>query len=245
MIDIHCHLLPGIDDGASSLEQSLHMARLAVEEGITHAVLTPHICPGRWENTTAIIASATETFRHALAGEGIPLQVEYAAEVRISDQIFSLLAADDIPFLGEWEGYRVMLLEFPHTHILPGTDKLVDWLIRQGIRPLIAHPERNRELMQKPDKLRPLLDKGCLAQLTCASITGRFGADARAAAEYYIRENLITLIASDAHNTSTRPPAMAAAREAIGELVGEDVATRLAIEAPARLVSARFATAEA
>ena len=243
MIDVHCHLLPGIDDGAASLEQSLHMARLAVEEGITHAVLTPHICPGRWENTAAIIAAATEDFRAALAGEGIPLQVGYAAEVRISDQIFSLLAADHIPFLGEWEGRKVMLLEFPHTHILPGTDKLVDWLIRQGIRPMIAHPERNRELMQKPDKLRPLLDKGCLAQLTAASITGRFGSEARATAEYYIRENLITLIASDAHNTSTRPPVMAAAREAIGKLAGEDVAIRLSIDAPRQLVAARFGAA--
>lgn len=240
MIDIHCHLLPDIDDGASSLDDSLQMARLAVEEGITHAVLTPHITPGRWENTRAIIAAATNAFRQALEEEGIPLQVDYAAEVRISDQIFSLLAADQIPFLGEWEGYRVMLLEFPHTHILPGTDKLVDWLIRQGIRPLIAHPERNRELMQKPDKLRPLLDKGCLAQLTGASITGRFGAEARTAAEYYIREDLITLIASDAHNTSTRPPAMAAARAAIASLVGEEAATRLAIDAPAQLVSNRF-----
>lgn len=240
MIDIHCHLLPGIDDGASTMEQSLHMARLAVEEGITRAVLTPHICPGRWDNTSAVIADATEAFRQALAKEGIPLRVDYAAEVRISDQIFSQLGAGDIPFVGEWEGYKVMLLEFPHTHILPGTDKLVDWLLRQGIRPLIAHPERNRELMLQPDKLRPLLDKGCLAQLTGASITGRFGAEARAAAEYYIREGLITFIASDAHNTSTRRPAMAAAREAVRELVGDEVATRLVVEAPRQLVTPLF-----
>lgn len=240
MIDLHCHLLPGIDDGAATLEQSLQMARLAVAEGITHAVLTPHICPGRWENTSAIIAAATAAFREALALEGIPLQVEYAAEVRISDQIFELLATDNIPFLGEWDGDRVMLLEFPHTHILPGTDKLVDWLIRQGIRPLIAHPERNRELMQQPDKLKPLLDKGCLTQLTGASLTGRFGADAQAAAEYYVRNNMITLVASDAHNTSTRPPAMAAARDRITALVGADIATRLALEAPAKLAAGRF-----
>lgn len=240
MIDIHCHLLPGIDDGSSSIEQSLQMARLAVVDGITHAILTPHINPGRWDNSAEGIAAATQLFRTALASENIPLQVGFAAEVRISDLIFQQLEKGQIPFLGEIEGYRVMLLEFPHSHVVPGTDKLVDWLIRNKIRPLIAHPERNRELMQTPEKLLPLIDQGCLAQVTGSSLTGRFGDASTVAAEYFIRKQVISFVASDAHNTSTRAPAMAAARQIIERMVGSDVATRLTVDAPRQLVAAQF-----
>ncbi|KJS08349.1 MAG: hypothetical protein VR73_05880 [Gammaproteobacteria bacterium BRH_c0] len=241
MIDIHCHLLPGIDDGSSSIEQSLQMAKLAVADGITHAILTPHINPGRWDNSTALIAAATEAFRAALGAENIALQLGFAAEVRISDQIFQQLDNGQIPFLGELDGYQVMLLEFPHSHIVPGTGKLVDWLIRHRIRPLIAHPERNRELMQSPEKLLPLIDQGCLAQVTGASLTGRFGEGSSAAAEFYIRKQVISYVASDAHNTSTRPPAMAAARQIIASMVGADIATRLTVDAPRQLVASQFA----
>ena len=139
MIDIHCHLLPGIDDGATDMAQSLAMARLAVADGISHAVLTPHIQPGRWDNSAQAIAAATAALRAALGREGIPLKLGFAAEVRLSDQIFQQLEEGIIPFLGESDGSKVMLLEFPHTHILPGTDKLVTWLLRNGIRPLFLY----------------------------------------------------------------------------------------------------------
>lgn len=240
MIDIHCHLLPGVDDGPATLAQSLAMARLAVKEGITHAILTPHINPERWHNSAASIAAATGLFRAALVRAGIALQVGHAAEVRISDQIFQQLERGEIPFLGEAEGYQVMLLEFPHSHIIPGTDNLVAWLIRNGIRPLIAHPERNRELMKTPEKLLGMIDQGCLAQVTAASLTGRFGAASSTAAAYYVRRGVVSFIASDAHNTSTRPPAMAGARDIIEKLCGPDMAAKLTLDMPMQLVAAQF-----
>ena len=242
MIDIHCHLLPGIDDGATDMAQSLAMARLAVADGISHAVLTPHIQPGRWDNSAQAIAAATAALRAALGREGIPLKLGFAAEVRLSDQIFQQLEEGIIPFLGESDGSKVMLLEFPHTHILPGTDKLVTWLLRNGIRPLIAHPERNREIIQDPRKLAPFIAQGCLAQLTGASLTGRFGEGARQAAAFFIREAQVDYLASDAHNTSTRPPAMADARDIITRLAGEDRAQALTIDNPRRLVAHLFET---
>jgi protein-tyrosine phosphatase len=244
VIDIHCHLLPGIDDGSPDLAQSLAMARMAVADGITRAVLTPHIQPGRWDNSAQGIAAATNALRAALAREGIALELGFAAEVRLSDQIFRQLEEGLIPFLGDSEGSKVMLLEFPHSHILPGTDKLVAWLLRNGIRPLIAHPERNREIIQDPRKLAPFIDQGCLAQLTGASLTGRFGEGARQAAEYFLREGQVSYLASDAHNTSTRPPAMAEARRIIARLVGEETAEALAFGNPRQLVAHQFASSD-
>lgn len=236
MIDIHCHLLPGIDDGSSTLEESLQMARMAVADGITHAVLTPHLNPGRWDNSAANIAAATQALRAALAAEAIPLSLGFAAEVRISDQIFQQLDNGDIPFLGELDGDRVILLEFPHDHIIPGTPNLIAWLVRNGIRPVIAHPERNREFMQTPDKLLPMIDQGSLVQITACSLTGRFGAATTAVAEYYIRKGLASFVASDAHNTSTRPPLISAACQIIDKLVGPREAIRLTQEMPEKLL---------
>ncbi len=238
MIDIHCHLLPGIDDGANTMAQSLDMARLAVAEGITRIVVTPHINPGRWNNDRLSIATATEAFKQCLAQDNIPLEVDFAAEVRVSDQIPRQIEAEEIPFLGNLDGYKVMLLEFPHRHLVPGTDNLVRWLVRNGIRPLIAHPERNAELVRTPDKLLPLIDLGCLAQITAASLTGRFGEGPAATAHHYLGEGVVSFLASDAHNTSTRPPAMAEARDMVANLLGDDIATGITVTMPRLLVGA-------
>src|SRR5690606_18455305 len=113
-----------------------------------------------------------------------------------------------------------------------------------GIRPLIAHPERNREIIQDPRKLAPFIDQGCLAQLTGASLTGRFGEGARQAAEYFLREGQVSYLASDAHNTSTRPPAMAEARRIIARLVGEETAEALAFGNPLQLVAHQVASSD-
>lgn len=240
MIDIHCHLLPGIDDGARNLEESLSMARMAVADGITHAIMTPHIHPGRWENTAAGIASETEGFRRALAREGVPLAIGFAAEVRLSDEIFQQLERDEIPFLGEFEGFKIMLLEFPHSHIIPGSEKLVDWLLRNGIRPLLAHPERNKEMMAAPARLKSFLEQGCLAQVTSGSLIGRFGEKAQRAALYFLEHNQIDIVASDAHNLSARTPAIAEAMAMISGIAGEERARKLVTETPWRLVANQF-----
>ena len=140
MIDLHCHLLPGIDDGPDTLEQSLELCRIAVADGISHAVVTPHIHPGRWENTRASIQHRCQALREALADSNIPLQLGFAAEVRLTDQIMQQIADNEIPFYGEVDGYRIMLLEFPHGHMIPGSETLAQWLLNQGIRPLTASP---------------------------------------------------------------------------------------------------------
>jgi protein-tyrosine phosphatase len=222
------------------MENSLAMARIAVADGITHAVMTPHIHPGRWDNTTAIIAEITRQFAQALRHENIKLRIGFAAEVRLSDMIFQQLERGDIPFLGCLEGFNIMLLEFPHSHIIPGSEKLVAWLIRNNIRPVIAHPERNKEIMSAPERLKPFLDQGCLSQVTAGSLSGRFGENARRAALYFIDNHQVGFIASDAHNLSSRPPAIAEAQSIIAARVGEDVARALVVDMPWKIAASQF-----
>jgi protein-tyrosine phosphatase len=227
MIDIHCHLLPGFDDGAATLDEALALARVAVADGISGCVLTPHIHPGRWENEARDIARATADFAAALEEHGIPLQLQYAAEVRLTDLIFTQLETAVLPFLGQFEGESLLLLEFPHGHVIPGSDQLVQWLRRRGIRSVLAHPERNRSIMREPALLKPFFDAGCLLQVTAASLTGGFGEAAERVALQLLDADQITFVASDAHNLKSRPPQLSRARALVAARKGEQTAQQL------------------
>ena len=239
MIDLHCHLLPGIDDGPDTPEQSLEMCRIAAADGITHAITTPHIHPGRWENTKPIIESKLEELKSALKKQDIPLQTGYAAEVRLTDQVIHQVEREEIPYLGEVDGYHIMLLEFPHGHIIPGSEKLVNWLLQRKIRPLIAHPERNKQVMRDHTLLEPFLAAGCWLQLTAGSITGNFGPAAMETAHELLRRDAVTVVATDAHNTGPRKPALKAAYDWITAEYGEQRACRLMLDTPALIASAQ------
>jgi len=143
MIDLHCHLLPGIDDGPESLDEAIGLAAHAVKSGITYAVVTPHVHIGRYENDLPSIRRDLAKFQAELDSLKIPLRLGLGGEVRLGAEVMDLVAESRIPFLGERDGYRIMLLEFPHGHIPVGADKFVAWLLKNRIRPLIAHPERN------------------------------------------------------------------------------------------------------
>ncbi len=236
MIDIHCHLLPGIDDGPETLEEALEMARIAVANGIELAHVTPHLHPGRWENDLAKITAAVETHRAALAAAGIPLELGFAAEVRLDYEILPLVEAGRVPFLGTLEGYKVMLLEFPHSHVPVGADKFVAWLLARNIRPLIAHPERNKDLMREPARIEPFLEAGCLLQITADAITGGFGELCAQRAREFLERGWVSVRASDAHDTVDRPPRIAPGRNAAAQIVGEDEAQRMTYGTPLRIV---------
>src|SRR5438045_621069 len=126
MIDLHCHFLPGIDDGAQTLADGLALAQAAVADGITYSVMTPHIDPGRYENTRSTIEKAFTDFRLALRQARVALHIGMAAEVRVSPDIVALLSQNEVPFLGELDGHRISLLELPHTQITPGSPQLMD-----------------------------------------------------------------------------------------------------------------------
>lgn len=239
MIDIHCHILPGIDDGARDVEQSLDLLRFAVEQGITHMVATPHIHAGRYENETASIRVVWGQLRQRVQAEGLPIELGMAGEVRIQPEILQSLPRGRIPFLGEVDGYRVMLLEFPHQEIPLGSDKLVRWLLSRKVRPLIAHPERNKMIMADLGHLRSLIELGCLTQVTAASVAGRFGPGAEATAAELLANDWVDVIASDSHNIKNRPPILREGLEAAQRLVG-DRAIRLVKDNPWSIVSSQF-----
>lgn len=220
MIDLHCHMLPGIDDGPKTMEQSLEMARYAVEHGTHRCVVTPHIQPGCYNNDSDNIRRIFEDFQNKLLAEDIPLQVCMAAEVRICAELPLLISQGRIPFLGQWQGKRLILLEFPHDHITVGADKLIDWLIRRDILPLIAHPERNQSVMRQPERIDPFIKKGCLLQITADSVTGLFGEVSQKLALSFIQKGKAAVVATDAHNLHKRRPSLKAAYEMLLPIIG-------------------------
>lgn len=241
MIDLHNHLLPALDDGPADMPTALAMARLAVADGISHMVCTPHIHPGRYDNDTASIRQACGRFAAALAEAAIPLRVAAAAEVRFSSELLSGVLDGSIPFLGEWQGRRVLLLEFPHGGMPFGAERLTRWLLEQDIVPLIAHPERNKGLLQQPAKLKPFIEQGCLLQLTAASVAGRFGEPARRLAHALLEQRAVAVIASDAHNLAHRPPQLTSGLAEAARILGQRDAERLVIDTPWQIVHRHFA----
>lgn len=244
MIDLHCHLLPGIDDGAPDLETALQLARLAVSEGITHLVCTPHIHPGRFDNTPESIQAALSVFRSALQAAAIPLTVAAAAEVHFDLSLMDAVPQQRVPYLGRWDGMDVVLLEFPHGYIPLGADRLTRWLIAQDVLPIIAHPERNKDVMRDLTKLQPFLNQGCLLQLTADAVAGRFGANCAAVSRRLLQERVVTILASDAHNVAHRPPSLRAGVEAAARIVGESQAEDLVHARPWTLASRHFVDAQ-
>ena len=239
MIDLHCHILPGIDDGAATLAEALELARCAVANGIRETVATPHIHPGRYENETASIQRVYLQFKAALKAHDIPLKLRMAAEVRVCPELITMLPQGKIPFLGQRDGKEVVLLELPHSHIPPGSDKLVKWLISRNILPMIAHPERNKTVMRDTSKLLPFVELGCLFQVTAGAVAGAFGPMAQDCAQWLLEEDWVTVLASDAHNLAHRPPELEPGRAQAASWVGEEKSWALVRDNPRMLLSAQ------
>lgn len=245
MIDLHCHLLPGIDDGPETLAESVALARAAVADGITVCAVTPHIHPGRYDNTRSKIEVYARAFRLALQKEAIALTVLLGAEVRVSVESLDLLTDNELPFLGEVRGARVMLLEWPHSHVPVGALPWVQRLLDHNIRPLIAHPERNKAIMAEPDALTPFLAAGCWLQLTAGSITGEFGRESQRVAHRLLDDDAVRIVASDAHNLTARPPVLSKARDYLTRRWGDDVAQDLLVNNPRQIVAKALAELQA
>lgn len=227
MIDLHSHLLPGIDDGAKHLEQALNMARQAVADGITVAVLTPHHLNGVYRNGAREVRDHCAALRNHLAEQGIRLEIHPGAECHLVPELPEALAAGDAMTLAD-RG-RAVLVELP-VHTVPrGATEILEEIIGLGLQPVIAHPERNAVLAGDPGQLAEWIDMGCLGQVTAQSCTGRFGAGVRDAARVMVRRGLIHFVASDAHRDHRRIPELSAGRlaiegwtcRAVGELLSE------------------------
>ena len=236
MIDLHCHYLPGVDDGPPEAEEALALVRAAVANGITAAALTPHIHPRRYPNSKTRLLHTFIRFQELVKKRDIPLRLFLAGEVRVSAESLDLFEQDEIPFLGEVDGYKVVLLEFPHDTVPVGSEQFMTKLLRMKVRPLIAHPERNKQIMSDPERIRPFVDMGCWLQLTAGSLTGAFGKPAKKVATKLLEQELAWIIATDSHNMEHRPPDLAQGRDVIAEIVGNRMAQRMVETRPARIL---------
>jgi protein-tyrosine phosphatase len=228
--DIHCHLLPDLDDGASGWEESLHMAEMAVADGIATIVATPHQLGNYSKNTGTAIRAQTARFQEALDHRGLPLRVLPGADVRIEPELVGKLRAGEILSLADRR--RHVLLELPHDVYAP-LDRLLDELQAIGIVGILSHPERNQGILSRPDVLPRLIERGCLLQVTATSLTGLFGARIRRFAESIIRQGMAHFVATDAHGVASRPPLLQDAFQRVAELAGADAAIVLCCHNPA------------
>jgi protein-tyrosine phosphatase len=212
VIDLHCHLLPGIDDGPQSTEGSLALARLAVEWGTRTIVATPHVS-WRYGNDSATIARLTQGTASAIGEAGLALDVVPGAELAMT-RMPELDASERSALLlgdGPW-----LLLECPFSAVLTGLEQLVVELEGEGHRIVIAHPERCQAFHRDTGLLERLVDDGALVSITAASLVGGFGERVRRFALDLVDAELVHNVASDAHDAMTRPPSIAAELEQAG-----------------------------
>ncbi|WP_283153404.1 tyrosine-protein phosphatase [Guptibacillus hwajinpoensis] len=217
MIDIHCHILPGIDDGARDLNDSLEMARQAQSQGITQIVASPHHKNGSYDNNLQDILTEVNLLNKELVREGIDLEILPGQEVRIYGEMEEDL---DVDLLTVNNSGVYMLIEFPSSHLPRYANKLLFDLQLKGIVPIIVHPERNREIMEDSSKLYRLIKEGSLSQVTASSVTGRMGKKIKKFSLDLLSHNLAHFVASDSHNTTTRPFDLRDAYETVEKELG-------------------------
>ncbi|WP_286230079.1 tyrosine-protein phosphatase [Neobacillus mesonae] len=200
MIDIHCHILPGVDDGAQTMEDSITMAKQAAKEGIHTIIATPHL-NHQYDNRKQAIVEKVDAVNLALKQEGVNLIILPGQEPRIYGEIIEDYEKNEIQTLN---GSRYVFIEFPSNHVPMYSEKLLFDLQVKGLTPVIVHPERNSELIEHPDVLYNLVEKGALTQVTASSLCGYFGKKIKIFSEQLIEANLTHFIASDAHNVVNR-----------------------------------------
>jgi len=235
VIDLHSHILPGVDDGARTIEDSVEMCRLAVAAGTTTIVATPHMLHPQHHVPGPVAQQKVEEVRAALAAARVPIEVVLAGEIHWSVDVPAGLASGDLLPLSPTRKY--ILFELPSSHV-PTAFREVCWQFHlAGIYPVLAHPERNMEFCEHPDRLEAFHDAGILMQVTAMSLTGDFGRRARKISERWLEQGLVDLIASDGHSCRSRRPTMDAAAKVVRKISGPTAEEWLTHEAPRRVLA--------
>lgn len=233
MVDIHCHILPGIDDGSKSWEMTAEMCRMAVQDGITHIVATPH------SNDTW--AYNRERFAEMLghlhdAGDG-KLTFSLGCDFHFSRQ--NIQDAVENPRRFTIGDTQYLLIEFSDSGIPPSVTQDILSIRSSGMIPIITHPERNQPLLKKPEQVLDLVEQGCLVQVTANSLTGAWGKRSQTMAEWLLKQGAVHVIASDAHDPVRRRPIMSEARDAVAAMVGTEAAEALVTHNPGAIVEGK------
>jgi protein-tyrosine phosphatase len=222
MIDLHCHILPNVDDGPNSLAESIEMAKLAVSEGIKTIIATPHHRNENYENHFETVFRKVEELNAELKKQQIDLTVYAGQEPRIFGEMIDGLLNSEVGIINQRGDRKYVLVELPSGHVPRYTGQLLFDMQLKGYIPVIVHPERNSEIIENPEVLYQLVKKGALTQVTASSVSGHFGKTIRKFSLQLIEANLTHFIASDAHNTTSRGFRMVEAFETVQKKFGED-----------------------
>jgi protein-tyrosine phosphatase len=260
MIDLHNHILPGLDDGPRTLEETIEMCRISYRDGIRTIVATPHTLNSVYETSRSTILAKVrelngaikekllETRRPGSPGpEPLPesaspmnLKIIPGADVHLSEELLSQRNQDKITTIAD--GGKFLLIEFPFGGVPHRAEAILFDLLVRGITPIISHPERNLEIARSPQRYRDMVQMGCLGQITAGSLMGGFGRDAGQAAENLLRKNLVHFIASDAHSANGRPPVLSDAVREAAKIVGKEQARKMVTEYPQAILEGRRPT---
>jgi protein-tyrosine phosphatase len=217
MIDIHAHLLPGIDDGPKTLEESIAMAKLAAAEGVRSIIATPHSSDGRYNSVPELVRKAVIDLNDALKKEQVDLIVYSGQEVRFNRFLLDDLVNGRLLTL---HNSMYLLIELPPKFLQNEVLELIHELQMINMVPIIAHPERNPSIINRQDLLHRMVERGALSQVNAPSVTGRNGAKIRRAALRLFEQQLVHFIASDAHDTRLRLPGLTDAYETLIHFIG-------------------------
>ncbi len=232
MIDIHCHILPGMDDGPASLEESLKMCKIAYNDGIRIIVATPHTLNGLYLNGKEEIRNLVEILN---SKTDIDIKILPGADVHISPDIPELIEDGNIMTIND--NMRYILIEFPYMNVPQNIDRFLFSLKKRGITPIITHPERNLAIQRDIKIMYELLKMGALSQITGMSITGDFGRDVRVCAENLLTHNLVHIISSDAHSQDLRPPILSKGFSSASRIVGRELALKMVKDNPFAVIN--------
>ena len=231
MVDIHCHILPGVDDGARSWEVSLAMCEVAARDGIRHIVATPH-ANSEFRYDRAALSELVQELRSRCGDE---LTFSLGCDFHLSFENF-----EDVQRVPERyciEGTRYLLVEFSDFSIAPNTTQVLMQLLQMGITPILTHPERNPILQKELHRVLEWADRGCVVQVTANALTDRWGDRAKKAAEFLFEHEAVHVLASDAHSVRNRPPVLSEARAYVTKHHSAELAEVLVQANPAAIVA--------
>ena len=236
MIDLHCHILPGVDDGASDLTESIDMARLAIADGIHTVVATPHSLNDVYYNPLAKVLDVVGSLNDVLKTDGLELKICPGSDAHICSRMVERIAAEDAATINLTGRY--ILAEFP-SQVIPADSRNELFRLKlNNITPIITHPERNLVFQHKLDFLYDLVEMGALIQITAMSVTGELGEEAMTCSHELLKRRLVHVIASDAHSPRHRPPILSHAVEAAAHVIGDEKAARAMVtEWPAAILA--------
>lgn len=234
LIDLHHHILPGLDDGPAEFKESLEMARIAVSEGFKQIVCTPHIYPGVYQNDRRIIQQAIRKFQRILDEKNIPLKLLIGADIRVTSTLLNDLQTGHAPTIN---GGNYFLAEPPHVDYPIYLKDAISSYLAAGYTPILTHPERLSWAQTHYNLFEELVEMGCWIQITAASLTGFFGKPARRLSFRMLADGLVHVVATDAHSASYRKPEIRNAFVIASKLVGAEEANNIFYLRPQAVVN--------